>query len=153
MLRTGLRVFFAALFFTAGIALLSMSLFDQWAWFTAALGVIALGKAMLWIGLALGIRSTERRGRLWFATGFRGMAVSNIVAGALAVIGALRSLEHGFALIVAFGAVCWSWGWAWFFLRARRWFQASGAPARPMAVTPASDVAARHRPGSCSTTR
>jgi hypothetical protein len=125
MLRVGLRLFFAALFCSAGIVLVS-----QWTWFAAGLGVFALGKAVLWAGWALAVRSTERRSGVLLLASLRVLATCNIAAGAMAFLGAL-SLDRGSIPIVAFGAVCWSWGWGWFLLRSRRWFQASGESSAP----------------------
>jgi len=126
MLRAGVRLFFAAMFFSGGIVVLTRSLSDQ-EWFTAALGTFAVGKAMYWIG-AVGVRSTGRM-HVVFQTSLRVMAALFIIAGTLALIGALRSLGAAFALIVAFAAVCWMWGWGWFLLRSRRWFQPRPDPA------------------------
>jgi hypothetical protein len=81
-------------------------------WFWIALGVYLCGQG----GCELAFHARLDRPREYFGGAMRiyqFSIVTYMVAGALVVAGALRTLDPPFAAIAVVGAATWIWGWSY----------------------------------------
>ena len=78
-------------------------------WFWGACGVFVIGSRLL------PVTSNRYLGPLvrWLSLtdAVLAMCGANVIAGILALVGALVTLPRAFGLIVAVGAFAWTWGW------------------------------------------
>ena len=107
------------------IALITLS--ERWAGFETALAMFMLGQALGHLSSSPNLTRTREWLGLSFGQGYRLKALAYVVAGCVAVLGALTSLSLAFALIVALGAVCWVCVWVWILVQ----FRPSTASYRP----------------------
>jgi hypothetical protein len=107
----------AVLCLAVGIGLFAL---PDLSWFRAAMGVFMFGQALRWISLDPGLARVRDRIGISSVRGFHVMAAAYVLAGVLAVVGALTSLERMFGLIVTAVTGMWIWFWVRAFQVARR---------------------------------
>ena len=114
-------------FYIFGCIALIITMSARWAWFKAAVATFMLGRALGY--LALNPHFTRSRGWLGlsFTRGYRLQMCCYVIAGGVAMIGALISLPLAFGLIVAFGAFCWVWLWGCLLMQSRHWTESCPA--------------------------
>ena len=114
------------------ITLITLS--GRWAWFRTALAIFMLGQALGHLSISPNLTRTRQWLGLSFWQGFRLKLLAYVVAGFLAMLGALISLPLAFGLIVAFGAFWWVWLWVWILVQFQPW-KASCPPASPDTIS------------------
>jgi hypothetical protein len=97
------------------------------AWFSTALAMFMLGQALGHLSISPNLTRSRKWLGLPLSQGYRLKVLVYVVAGLLAMLGALTSLSPAFGLIVAFGAFCWVCVWVWILVQ----FQPSKASYRP----------------------
>ena len=84
-----------------------------WWWFKAAAALVLYARIFSGLEFSQGLNSVRRWLRLSQGRALQLMHGAYVLAGVLAAIGALLSLELAFGLIVASGALSWTWFWGY----------------------------------------
>ena len=118
-LREAVALLWVAVCLFAFITLITLS--ERWAWFRTALAIFMLGQALGHLSISPNLTRSRQWLGLSFWQGYRLKLLAYVVAGFLAMLGALVSLPLAFGLIVAFGAFWWVCLWAWVLGWFQRW--------------------------------
>ena len=109
--REAVALLWVAVHLFAFFTLITLS--GRWAWFRTALAIFMLGHALGHLSISPNLTRSRQWLGLSFWQGYRLKLLAYVVAGLLAMLGALVSLPLAFGLIVAFGAFWWVCLWVW----------------------------------------
>lgn len=109
------------LFAAAGTVVLVSSASSRWAWFGTALGVFMYAQAVQRLAVSRHLQRVRQRVGLSRVRVFQLTWAAYIVIGGLVIVGALRTLERTFGVIVAYAGFCWIWIWGWALSRSSEW--------------------------------
>jgi hypothetical protein len=104
-------------FVVIGVGMIVNTLHDKWAWFGAALGVYMLAQAFRRFAFSRHLAGMRQRLGVSMVRALMLALATEGVAGGLAIVGALSSLERVFGLIVAYGVFCYVWMQGWIVMR------------------------------------
>ena len=117
--REAVALLWVAVHLFAFFTLITLS--GRWAWFRTALAIFMLGQALGHLSISPNLTRSRQWLGLSFWQGYRLKLLAYVVAGLLAMLGALVSLPLAFGLIVAFGAFWWVCLWVWVLVWFQRW--------------------------------